>query len=154
MTRVTGAIAALFALLFDQMSKALIFEQIGQGEELALGPLLSILPGWNEGTAFGLAQGVAPLLLVVVALAIITFLAALILRSRSPVEGAALGTAIGGALANVIDRLRFGAVRDFIDVHWNSLHWPTFNVADIFVVSGLMLFVAVDHFRHRNAPRA
>lgn len=151
-TRVGGVIAALSALLFDQISKALIFEQIGPGEELALGPLLSISPGWNEGAAFGLAQGVAPWLLVAIALAITIFLAALIFRSRSPVEGAALGAAIGGALANVVDRFRFGAVRDFIDAHWNSLHWPTFNVADMFVVGGLLLFAAVDHFRHRGAP--
>ena len=151
--RIAGAIAALSALLLDQMSKALIFEQIAPGEELALGPLLSILPGWNEGTAFGLAQGVAPLLLVAVALAISIFLAALIFRSRSPVEGTALGVAIGGALANVVDRVRFGAVRDFIDVHWNSLHWPTFNVADIFVVSGLLLFALVDHRRQLAASR-
>ena len=150
--RVAGAIAALSALLLDQMSKALIFERIGPGEEQILGPLLSISPGWNEGTAFGLAQGVAPWLLVAVALAITIFLAALIFRSRSPVEGAALGAVIGGALANVIDRIRFGAVRDFIDAHWNSLHWPTFNVADMCVVSGLLLFVAVDYFRHRTVP--
>ena len=151
--RLAGVVAALSAVLVDQMSKALVFERIGPGEELAVGSLLSILPGWNEGTAFGLAQGVAPLLLVGVALVITAFLAALLFKSRSPVEGAALGAAIGGALANVVDRIRFGAVRDFIDVHWNALHWPTFNVADIFVVSGLLLFVVVEHFRHRNASK-
>lgn len=151
--RLAGVVAALSAVLVDQMSKALVFERIGPGEELAVGSLLSILPGWNAGTAFGLAQGVAPLLLVGVALVITALLAALLFKSRSPVEGAALGAAIGGALANVVDRIRFGAVRDFIDVHWNALHWPTFNVADMFVVSGLLLFVVVDHFRHGNAPR-
>lgn len=148
-----GVVAALSAVLLDQMSKALVFERIGPGEELAVGSLLSILPGWNEGTAFGLAQGVAPLLLVGVALVITAFLAALLFKARSPVEGAALGAAIGGALANVVDRIRFRAVRDFIDVHWNALHWPTFNVADMFVVSGLLLFVVVEHFRHRNASK-
>ena len=152
--RLAGAVAALFAVLVDQMSKALVFERIGPGEELAVGSLLSILPGWNKGTAFGLAQGVAPLLLVGIALVITAFLAALLFKSRSPVEGAALGVAIGGALANVVDRIRFGAVRDFIDVHWNALHWPTFNVADMLVVSGLLLFVLVDHYRHGNAPTA
>lgn len=151
--RLAGVVAALSAGLIDQMSKALVFEQVGPGEELAIGSLLSILPGWNKGTAFGLAQGVAPLLLVGVALVITVFLAALLFKSRSPVEGAALGVAIGGALANVLDRVRFGAVRDFIEVHWNALHWPTFNVADMFVVSGLLLFIVVDHFHHGNAPR-
>ena len=151
--RLAGVGTALSALLVDQMSKALVFERIGPGEEAAVGSLLSILPGWNKGTAFGLAQGLAPLLLIGIALAITVFLAVLLFKSRSPVEGAALGTAIGGALANVVDRLRFGAVRDFIDVHWNALHWPTFNVADIFVVGGLLLFVLIDHFSGKRADR-
>lgn len=151
--RVTGAIAALAAFLLDQSSKAMIFERIASGQKLELGPLLSISPGWNEGTAFGLAQGVAPWLLIAVALAITTFMGVLIFRTRSPLEGAALGAVIGGALANLMDRMRFGAVRDFIDAHWNTFHWPTFNVADMFVASGLLLFVAVDYFRHRTAPR-
>ena len=138
--------------MLDQVSKAWIFKEIGPGEGRVITPLLSISPSWNEGTAFSLVHGVAPLLLVAVALAITIILSVLIFRSRSPVEGAALGAVIGGALANVIDRIRFGAVRDFIDAHWNSLHWPTFNVADTCVVSGLLLFVAVDYFRYRTVP--
>ena len=148
--RTAGALAAVAALLLDQASKAVVFANIRPGEELVATPLLSIFPGWNHGAAFGLAQGTAPLLLIALALAISAWLAALIIRSPSPVEGAALGAAIGGALANVADRIRFGAVRDFIDVHWNALHWPTFNAADIFVVGGLLLFAVGDLHRQRK----
>lgn len=148
--RTAGAIAAVGALLIDQASKAVVFTNVRPGEELVVTPLLSIFPGWNHGAAFGLAQGTAPLLLIVLALAISAWLAALIIRSQSPVEGAALGAAIGGALANVADRIRFGAVRDFIDVHWNALHWPTFNAADIFVVGGLLLFAFGDLHQQRK----
>lgn len=146
-----GAIAAVAVLVLDHASKAAVFANVRPGEELALGPLLSILPGWNQGTAFGFAQGTPPLLLIALALGVSAWLAALIIQSTSRVEGAALGAAIGGALANVADRVRFGAVRDFIDLHWNALHWPTFNAADIFVVSGLLLFALADVHRQRTS---
>lgn len=145
-----GAIAAVAALLLDQASKAVVFANLRPGEDIVVAPLLSVLPGWNQGAAFGLAQGTAPLLLIVLALAISAWLAVLIIKSPSPVEGAALGAAIGGALGNVTDRVRFGAVRDFIDVHWNALHWPTFNAADMFVVGGLLLFAVADLHRQRK----
>lgn len=130
-TSTVGAIAAVAVLVLDQASKAAVFANVRPGEQLVLAPLLSILPGWNQGTAFGFAQGTAPLLLIALALGVSAWLAALIIQPTSRLEGAALGAAIGGALANVADRVRFGAVRDFIDVHWNALHWPTFNAADL-----------------------
>ena len=48
---------------------------------------------------------------------------------------------IGGALGNVIDRLRIGAVVDYLDFHWQGWHWPAFNLADVFVVSGAALLI-------------
>ena len=148
--RSAGAIAAVVALLIDQASKAVVFANIRAGEEQVVAPLLSLLPAWNQGAAFGIAQGTAPSVLILLALAISAWLAVLIIKSPSPVEGAALGAAIGGALGNVTDRVRFGAVRDFIDVHWNALHWPTFNAADMFVVGGLLLFAVSDLHRQRK----
>lgn len=151
--RTAGAIFALSALVLDQVSKGLVFANVGLGEELVISPMLSVLAGRNEGTAFGIAQGTAPLLLIAVALAISAGLAVLVLKAPSPVEAAGLGAAIGGAVANVADRVRFGAVRDFIDVHWGALHWPTFNAADMFVVGGLLLFVFADFRRQRQKKR-
>jgi signal peptidase II len=144
----------VITLVLDQASKAAVFANVRPGEELLLAPQLSILPSWNPGTAFGFAQGAAPQLLIALALGLSAWLVFLMINSRSLVEAAALGTTIGGALANVVDRFRFGAVRDFVDVHWNALHWPTFNAADIFVVGGLLVFAATDMHRQRNARRS
>lgn len=152
-TRMAAAAAVVIALVIDQATKAAVFATLRPGEDVALVPIFSILPSWNEGTAFGLAQGAAPLLLIVLALAISGWLATLIIKSTSPVEAAGLGAVIGGALGNVADRIRFGAVRDFIDLHWGSLHWPTFNGADMFVVGGLLLFVATDLRRQSPTQR-
>ena len=153
-TRSVGAVVAMLAIGLDQVSKAVAFANLEAGDELVLAPMLSILPGWNQGTAFGLAQGTAPLLLVALALAITVWLTWLLIRTPSAVEATGLGAAIGGALANAADRMRFGAVRDFIDIHWGTLHWPTFNAADMFVVGGLLLFVVADLHRERKDSTA
>lgn len=60
---------------------------------------------------------------------------------RSKVESVAYVFLMGGALGNVIDRLRIGAVIDYIDLHWHDWHWPAFNFADIFVMSGAFLLL-------------
>lgn len=147
--RAAGSMMAALALVVDQASKAVVFSNLNRGEEVVLLPIFSILPGWNEGAAFGLGQGAAPLLLIILALAISVWLTKLLIEARSTLAAVGLGAAIGGALANIADRIRFGAVRDFIDVHWEALHWPTFNVADMFVVVGILLFVLADLLRQR-----
>jgi len=63
-------------------------------------------------------------------------------RPRSRLESTSLGRVIGGAVGNVVDRLRRGAVTDFIDAHYAGWHWPTFNVADIGIVCGVALLLA------------
>jgi len=147
--RAAGGMMAALALVVDQASKAVVFSNLNRGEEVVLLPIFSILPGWNEGAAFGLGQGAAPLLLIILALAISVWLTKLLIEARSTLAAVGLGAAIGGALANIADRIRFGAVRDFIDLHWEALHWPTFNVADMFVVVGILLFVLADLLRQR-----
>lgn len=66
------------------------------------------------------------------------------------IAGIALGSTIGGALANVVDRIQFGAVRDFIDLQWKSAYWPTFNLADALVLTGLIGYVVISHLQDKN----
>jgi signal peptidase II len=67
---------------------------------------------------------------------------------RRPLYEWALGLLIGGAVGNLIDRVRFNEVIDFLDLHWKATHWPTFNVADSAIVVGIGL-VLLDAFRQR-----
>src|SRR3546814_14126784 len=64
-----------------------------------------------------------------------------LLRAGNPVLGAGLGLVIGGAVGNAIDRALYGAVVDFIDVHWGTLHWPAFNIADAALTVGVGLLL-------------
>jgi signal peptidase II len=62
---------------------------------------------------------------------------------KSFIESFAYILLIGGALGNVLDRLRIGAVVDYLDFHWADLHWPAFNLADIYVMSGAFLLLTI-----------
>jgi signal peptidase II len=80
-------------------------------------------------------------ILVLVALAITGAMAWWLARAPSRLVAAALGLVIGGALGNVVDRIRFGAVFDFVDLHVAGWHWPAFNVADAAIVAGAGLLL-------------
>ena len=145
--RVMAAAAAFGFAAFaaDQSTKAAVFATTALGAEIALGPFLSIAPGFNSGVAFGMSAGAAPWILITVGMAICAWLTTLLMKTGSLAAGAALGATVGGALGNIADRLRFGVVRDFIDVHWGSYQWPAFNIADASLVTGLILFVVLAH---------
>lgn len=147
----TGAAFALAAFVLDQATKAVIFDAVAPGTEILVAPFFSLAPGHNSGVAFGMAAGAAPWILIAIGIALSVWLATLLTRVHSLSAGAALGAAIGGALGNIADRLRFGAVRDFIDLHWSSFHWPAFNIADASLVTGLLLFVLLAQKGHERA---
>ena len=133
--------AAIAAVAADQLTKTQAFAYVAYNGDLELNPFLAITAGTNSGIAFGLATALHPLLLVGIAMAISVWILILIRTSRSLLRQAALGAILGGALGNIIDRARLGAVRDVIDLHWEGWHWPTFNLADAFILTGLLLLV-------------
>jgi signal peptidase II len=134
-------------ILMDQVSKHLVTQRF------VLHDSLEIIPGFfnltyirNTGGAFGLLAGEASrfrtalfLAVALVALGIIFYVYTKI-PSGQPWLNAGLAMTFGGALGNMIDRLRFGEVVDFLDFHIGSLHWPAFNVADSAISVGIGIF--------------
>lgn len=144
--RWTGLLAALVAFAIDQASKAWALAALwpAYSEGIAVLPVLNLRLGFNTGVTFGmLANGSAAgvWLLVAVGLTVTAFLARWLWRTTSRLEAVALGMIIGGALGNVADRVRQGAVTDFIDAHLAGWHWPTFNMADVAIVCGVILLL-------------
>lgn len=154
-----AAAAALFAA--DQASKWWILEELRLPEVrhvpgLALGPFgLDLSMVWNRGVTFGLLSGEGPwnhLVLAMLAAGIAVFLLRWLARAETPAVAVALGAVIGGAIGNVVDRLRFGAVVDFVDAHAWGWHWYVFNIADAGIVCGVAVLIADALFR--RAPEA
>ena len=106
-----------------------------------LGEFVRLTYTRNSGIAFGLGAGVRfpYYLFSILAAAIIVYLFAR-QRVRSLTRQTALALILGGALGNLVDRLKTGEVVDFIEVGWNGWHWPVFNVADSAVTIGVLLF--------------
>jgi signal peptidase II len=141
-----GLVAALIVLAADQFSKWWILnvirlEEVGQ---IVLLPVLNLTMVWNRGVTFGLLNGLgewSSLALAAVALTVVVALGVWLRRAESPLVAAALGAIAGGAVSNVIDRLRFGAVVDFIHAHLGAWSWYVFNVADAAIVCGVAALV-------------
>ncbi len=137
-----GLIAALLVLAADQVSKWWVLDVLhlpDRGQVPVL-PVLSLTMVWNQGVTFGLfhQDGVwGPWLLASVALAIVVALAVWLRRAENALVAASLGAIGGGAIGNVIDRLRFGAVVDFLHAHAFGWSWYVFNVADAAIVCGV-----------------
>lgn len=136
-----GFVIAASSLVADQVSKSIAHGFVRLHGSLDLLPGFTIVASTNRGVAFGLADQAGPLVLVVIGLGLTAALIAWLLKTQSLPQAIGLGLAIGGALGNVFDRVRLGAVRDFLDLYWGDHHWPTFNLADVAIVSGLALLV-------------
>lgn len=136
-----GVAVLLVSLVADQILKSWAHATVSAFGVIPVVPGFNIVAIDNSGVAFGLAGGSAPWILILIGLALSGWLFLWLMRTRSTLHAIGLGLAVGGALGNVMDRLLLGAVRDYIDVYWNSLHWPAFNLADVAIVSGLAMVV-------------
>jgi len=133
--RLAGGLAGLVVVL-DQAAKALVESGLDPGEDIGvLGPIELTL-SHNTGIAFGLASGGGTVLVALTALALV---AIGLVFSRDPARPGmwvAVGLLAGGALGNLVDRVRVDAVTDYIQIG----SWPAFNLADVAVTAGVLLF--------------
>ena len=146
-------------VLFDQISKGILLSLITDDVPL-FGPAWSVVPvpylmaqvcdmfnivfTWNPGTSFSLFRALgesAPIIIIIATLVITIWILYYLFKRSGRHEVWALSLIAGGAIGNLIDRIRFGAVIDFLDFHIGGYHWPAFNVADICIVVGVGLYL-------------
>lgn len=144
------------AVVADQVTKATALSLLTQGTAVPVLPGFNLTLGFNEGASFGMMGGVMagkPLLMAALTGALTLAFAVMAFRAQHPLERIGYGLVVGGALGNIIDRLRQGAVTDFLDFYWRDWHWPTFNVADIAITLGAVLILAASlPLRRRKEP--
>lgn len=107
-------------------------------------PFFNLVMVWNKGVSFGMFNGdsaYGPLILFCVAAALVAVFSVWLHRTTSAMTAAGLVLIIGGAAGNMLDRVRFGAVVDFLDLHAGDFHWPAFNVADSAICIGIALLL-------------
>ena len=150
-----AAATALVVLVLDVVTKYLALQRLPPGRPIpVIEGFFSLTLVMNPGLAFGmLAETPAGwrwvvALLSIGALAVLAVLGLRMLPTGGRLTPLALGLIFGGAVGNLIDRARFGAVVDFLDFHWRGYHWPAFNVAD----SAISVGVALLALRMLTAP--
>lgn len=149
-----GLSIALAVVAADQISKYwILYEVLGQNAVIELTPFFNLVRAWNTGVSFSMFNSYGnwgATVLSVAALVIVAFLVNWLKDEKNRLSQAALGMIIGGAIGNVIDRIRLGAVFDFLDFHLGTNHWPAFNLADSFICIGATILILQSLF---NAVR-
>lgn len=139
---------ALLIVLFDQITKYLVRGLMSPLETIKIFPFLHLVSVRNEGAAFGLFKSFGNGSFIIVSLIAMVFVSYLLMKKREDRVG--LSLILGGATGNLIDRIVFGNVTDFIDVFFGRLHWPAFNVADSALTFGIIVLLVSSLFRHEG----
>ena len=140
-----GLLIALGVVIIDQLTKYIVLNYVlSEYAAVIIAPFFAIVRAWNTGVSFSMfnnwgINGVY--ILSGVALAIVFMLIRWLKGEHNKTVQLALGFIIGGAIGNVIDRVRLGAVFDFLDFYIGDHHWPAFNMADSFICVGAFIVI-------------
>ena len=140
------AVSAVSVLLIDFLSKNKIISIFKDGiiEKIYVNEYLDFILVFNTGISYGLFSGGGDFqkwILISLSILIIVFLLSLIRNESTILSKLSISFIIGGALGNVLDRFTYGAVVDFISLHAKGFSWYIFNIADMFIVLGVILFI-------------
>ena len=136
----------LLIILIDFLLKkwmlSLLFET---PKQIILTSFFNLTPVWNNGISFGLMSAQPELvrfIIPILALFVVVFLIYQ-LHIQKPLQQIGSALITGGAIGNVIDRILYGKVIDFLDFHLAGYHWPTFNIADVAICAGVAIWIYV-----------
>jgi signal peptidase II len=158
-----GLAVAIVAALLDQASKMAVLWYFGEAgcasHLVAVTSFFDLVLTCNRGVSFGMFNqtgqaGLNSLIFTALAAIVVVILAVWLYRVRSGFLAVAIGLIIGGAIGNVIDRLRFGAVVDFLYFHAGAWYWPAFNFADSAICLGVAAMLLDGLLSRRVAPQA
>lgn len=142
-------------VVIDQLSKLVIERVFNYGDSRPVTGFFNLVLTYNPGAAFSFladAGGWQRHFFTLVGLGASAFMVVLLARhGTQKLFSTALALIMGGAIGNVIDRIAYGHVIDFLDFHWRGWHWPAFNVADMAIVCGAILLVLDELLRVRRS---
>jgi signal peptidase II len=142
---IRATVVLLVVVAADQLSKRAVEHSIVPGEQRKLLPGVQLVNTRNHGVAFGFLPGSHIGVTILIGLALVILLAYFARHCTEPLIWLPTGMLLGGAVGNVLDRVRAGAVTDFVQF---PLGWPPFNLADASITLGIViLFLVVDHSR-------
>jgi signal peptidase II len=144
-----AAVVLAVVLAADQIVKALVTASLQRGEEREIVSFAKLVNTRNTGVAFGQLQNGGTIVTVVIVLALAALLVFFARNAQRPLVWLPTGMLLGGALGNIVDRIREGAVIDFLKLP----HWPAFNLADASITIGVVILLVVIERGDRAAHR-
>ena len=144
---VSSLLIIIIIFFLDRTSKIIIIkQQIDSDRSLLINDYLNFDLIWNTGISFGLFSQNANIYYHIISFLIFLVLVFLIhlINNANFTDKVLFSLVLGGAVGNFYDRLFYFAVPDFIDIHVNDFHWFTFNIADIFITTGVILLISKD----------
>ncbi len=151
-----GLVIGAAVAVIDQLVKWWIVDWLAEPPGFVeVLPFFNLVMVWNRGVSFGLLgdAGLAPYLMAGIAGLVVIGLVVWLARVAQRLLAGSIGLIIGGALGNIVDRLRFGAVADFVDLHAGGYHWPTFNVADAAITVGVAVMLIDSLLNRHGEPK-
>jgi signal peptidase II len=139
-----GFLLAGIVIVLHQLAQTWVYDLIeAHGGHIDVLPFFTLVKVWNRGVSFGMLNDLThgQWLLSALAITITFILLRWLWKATDKLTTAALGLVVGGAVGNTIDRLRHGAVADYLDFHAFGYHWPAFNMTDTAIFIGVILLV-------------
>ncbi len=153
----SGLIVAAIVVVLDQLSKFWVLNYVlATYPYIKIASFFNVVNAWNTGVSFSMFSSNGSwgtIILCVMALAIVAMLLWWLKKEKTLLMQIALGLVIGGAIGNVIDRIRLGAVFDFLDFHAAGYHWPAFNLADSAICIGALLIFVRSLFQDKKGEK-
>jgi signal peptidase II len=138
---------ASIIIMIDQFSKSQLIGMLEANHyaSIPINSFFNLVMVWNKGVSFGLfSSGNTRIYLIIMAFFVVGTLLIWYRKRQSKPLLISLSLIVGGAIGNVIDRFRYGAVADFFDFHLNGMHYPAFNFADMSIVCGVGLLCLIE----------
>jgi len=139
-------VITILVIILDVITKVIIVNNVAPHDIIRVLPFMNIVHIENKGAAFGLFADLGNVFFVIISVIAILFILYYLKSVHRKTEITALSLVLGGAVGNLIDRIRIGKVTDFIDIFVNSWHWPSFNIADSALTVGIILFLWANVF--------
>jgi len=143
---------SLAVIVADYFTKKAIVANLALHDAIDVLPFLRIVHYENKGAAFGMFADLGNTTFMIIASIAIGFIFLYLIQIRNKAEYYALSLILGGAVGNLIDRIRLGKVVDFIDVYVDKWHWPAFNVADSALTVGICIYLIVNIRSMKSQP--
>ena len=150
-----GLIICFVLVFLDQFTKHTVLTQITETDSVSILPILDFVLIWNTGISYGLFDSSGKfgrVTLSVLGLLITLFLLFQMVRSTGKLERLGYCLIIGGAIGNIIDRIIYGGVIDFISFHYENYYWYVFNLADVWISLGVITILCDSFFLSGKTP--